>query len=404
MKKQLALILSLLLVFASSVTAFADQADNTAMNDIQGTKYEKAVKTLAEKGILSGFEDGSFRPGEVITRAQACIAVVKVLGIEDKVLKGASESGFKDLSGYTWAKASINYAAANGIVAGYGNGAFKPGQAVSYAEITAMLMNALGYTAETLSGSWPNNYLNKANELGLFKLSDLDSSALDLSKGASRGDVALLLSTTWDKIEEKEETKLPDSEGEKEESASKTGVESSGKLKDFSGRAYGVILSIGNVSNKNGETVKQIEFLIGSNISYLNTDTKCKVPSPINFDGILYTLKMSDGIVKEIAADGNDLKAKHFKELTAGWGEVVSRENSMITILTADGTKKINIVNDASIYRATFSSGEIDGYKSATLSNITKGSLIRAYDLADDSSELANAVIVVEKKNASNII
>ena len=51
-----------------------------------------------------------------------------------------------------------------GLIKGYPDGTFKPANQVSYAEAITMLVRALGYKDEFLSGQWPANYLAKAGE------------------------------------------------------------------------------------------------------------------------------------------------------------------------------------------------------------------------------------------------
>ncbi|WP_206460034.1 S-layer homology domain-containing protein [Anaerovorax sp. IOR16] len=409
MKKHLIIVLTMLMVLGNVTMVFAD-ADfaNQKMSDVKGTKYETAVANLITKGIISGFEDGTYRPEATITRAEACVAVTKVLKPTETQLKEAADSGFNDLKGgYTWAKASINYAAAKDIVTGYGNGRFKPSQTVSYSELVAMLINAMGYKSSELEGSWPNNYLNKATELGILNAVITDNTNLDFNEAATRGNAALIVNLAVDRIVKDEEIKdstITDKKDKDSDSADQENrVESSGKLANYSGRAYGMILDTAKVVNKDGESVYQLEFLIGDDICYLNTDTKCNIPNPIDYDGVLYTLNVVNGVVKDIATDGKVLKAKHFEELTSGWSKVTNRNGSLISVSNGGSEEDFTAIKDASFYLATFSGGQIDGYESASLSDITKDSVIRAYDVIDDSCDLANVIIIVESKQASKI-
>jgi len=75
MKRKIFKALSITLVLILMSTVFTFAADVPA--DVKGTSYEEAVTALVEKGIITGDADGSFNPDSLLTRAQACIIVVK---------------------------------------------------------------------------------------------------------------------------------------------------------------------------------------------------------------------------------------------------------------------------------------------------------------------------------------
>jgi len=166
MKRVVSIVLVILML--CSGLAFA-----AVPSDVTGNVYEEAIKGLSEKGIITGDVDGKFYPDSTLTRAQACIMVVKavnppaadVTGTETQPLK----SGFVDMSGYGWAEGYIGYAVKMGIVNGYPDGTFKPGALVSSEEITTMVLRASGYTDAGLGGKYPSNYMEKGTTLGLFK-------------------------------------------------------------------------------------------------------------------------------------------------------------------------------------------------------------------------------------------
>lgn len=171
MKKILNIVsLMLVVMMFTSTAAFAA----TVPTDIAGTSCEEAVKTLVEEGAITGDTDGKFHPEDNLTRAQACIIIVKTIDPPASLVNGtatqsASKAGFTDLSGYSWAAGYIAYAVEHGIVKGYPDGTFKPGVKVSTNEMLTMVLRAAGYTEDKIGANWPTDYIVKAKETGILK-------------------------------------------------------------------------------------------------------------------------------------------------------------------------------------------------------------------------------------------
>ncbi|MBR0599195.1 S-layer homology domain-containing protein [Sinanaerobacter chloroacetimidivorans] len=169
MKKQFLKVVAIVLILAlSGATAFA-----AVPEDVKGQTYEEAVAALVEKGIITGDTDGSFHPDSQLTRAQACIIVVKSMNppaaeVTGTATQAVQKSSFSDMSGYGWAEGYISYAVKQGVTKGYPDGTFKPGNPVSMNEFITMVLRAADYSDETLGGTWPSNYVNKAVELELL--------------------------------------------------------------------------------------------------------------------------------------------------------------------------------------------------------------------------------------------
>lgn len=195
MRKVLSFVLVLSLVLGScgfafaTTTSTATKATTVTLTDIKGLSCEDAVTVLASLGVVKGYTDGSFKPTNIVTRAEMAVIIIKALGLDGYA---TGKSTFKDMSGYDWAQGYVAYAQSSGIIAGYGDGNFKPGQTVSYNEAAKMLVAALGYTPKGLDGVWPGNYVNKAKDLGI--LDGITATAT----GANRGDVATMTYQTLD--------------------------------------------------------------------------------------------------------------------------------------------------------------------------------------------------------------
>ena len=181
MKKVLSLVLVIAMVLSSMSFAFAG-----TFTDVEGD-YEKAIEMLVALGIVDGYEDGTYRPERVVTRAEMAKLMVVALGYSDLVT--GSKSNFSDTQGH-WADAYIALAAGKGIVIGDGDGRFRPDSTVSYDEAITMLVRGLGYTdnCNELKGmTWPTNFKVKAADLKITKDVKLTST------GADRGGVAQLI-------------------------------------------------------------------------------------------------------------------------------------------------------------------------------------------------------------------
>ncbi len=171
--RKLALIMVLTLIGTSTVFAAADTVAVTIPSDVEGTAYEEAVKALMDKGIITGDTDGKFHPEANLTRAQACIIVVKSMNPPAAEVTGTAtqlvgKSGFADMSGYGWAEGYIKYAVQQRVTKGYPDGTFRPGNNVTMNELITMVLRAAAYTDEGLGGTWPSNYTGKAAELDLL--------------------------------------------------------------------------------------------------------------------------------------------------------------------------------------------------------------------------------------------
>ena len=162
-------VLALVLAFACAFTMFAGAASFTDAADIEATE---AVNMLTALGVIEGYEDGSFQPNGVVTRAEMAkmIFVIWNGGEDDASAYQSMNSAFGDTTTH-WARGYINFCAANNIIAGVGNNRFNPDATVTGQEAAKMLLTIIGYDAEKagLTGaSWAQNTMSYAGLCGLF--------------------------------------------------------------------------------------------------------------------------------------------------------------------------------------------------------------------------------------------
>ncbi len=182
MKGMFRYILAVCLIISTMNVAFATPADVTDMNE------QRAVDVLMELGIVHGFSDGTYKPELMVKRAEMAKLIVVSLGLSD--MATGNTTIFTDVPSDSWAVGYIRACAELGIIQGYGDGTFGPENPVKYSEAATILLRALGWTDETIGGTWPSNYVNKAKELGIFK------GVKYRKANATRGDIAEMFYNT----------------------------------------------------------------------------------------------------------------------------------------------------------------------------------------------------------------
>ncbi len=101
--------------------------------------FNNAISTMHRYGILKGYPDGSFMPNANITRAEFAALAVRFFEGEGEPGEG---DAFPDIKRH-WANAEINLAYAKGLVEGYPDGTFKPDQIITRAEAMTIVNRVL---------------------------------------------------------------------------------------------------------------------------------------------------------------------------------------------------------------------------------------------------------------------
>lgn len=136
MKKQriLSALLALCIVFSLVPTALAEKADD--FTDVgRSDWYYEFVDLVTSKGYFNGVADKTFAPAENMTRAMFVTVLFRFHGAKGD----SSQSAFVDVAPGEWYTAAINWAAANKIVDGVGNGKFAPNDPITRAQMCAMI-------------------------------------------------------------------------------------------------------------------------------------------------------------------------------------------------------------------------------------------------------------------------
>ena len=125
-------------------TREANMTKSNGYNDVKdGDWFCCAVSTLSKMGIIKGYEDGSFKPNDPISRAEFAAIAARFDPNGDK-----TPASFFDVTSH-WAKDEISIAANHGWIKGYEDGSFKPDQKITRAETMTLVNRVLNRLPET---------------------------------------------------------------------------------------------------------------------------------------------------------------------------------------------------------------------------------------------------------------
>lgn len=179
--KNLKQVLALGMAFSLSMSAMA----GAAFSDSADIKATEAVDMLNALGIITGYEDGSFKPEKTVSRAEAAKMIFSIRNngsINADSFKTAPTT-FTDISGH-WAEGYIKYCQTMGIISGKSATIFDPNGTVKGTELAKMMLVTLGYDAQKAGiygATWATTTLALASENGL-----LDGVDSDLTAGLPR--------------------------------------------------------------------------------------------------------------------------------------------------------------------------------------------------------------------------
>ena len=129
-----------------------------------GTWYNNAISTLSNGNILTGYPDGTFAPNATITRAE--LAAIAIRSSAKILSADSSKIMFSDISDH-WAENSIQLAAQLGYVIGYEDGTFRPDEPITRAEVATLLNRVLNRVVNSENDMlenmviWPDNKPDK---------------------------------------------------------------------------------------------------------------------------------------------------------------------------------------------------------------------------------------------------
>ncbi|KXL51673.1 endo-1,4-beta-xylanase A precursor [Anaerotignum neopropionicum] len=122
------------------VNAFA------ASSDVRGHWAEKTITDWQDKGLISGYQDGTFKPDKATTRAEFARIMNQALSLNNK-----GSVAFSDVSANDWFYNDVAIALGEAYTAGYPDGAFKPNETITRAQAAVFIANAIGATSGSVA-------------------------------------------------------------------------------------------------------------------------------------------------------------------------------------------------------------------------------------------------------------
>lgn len=179
----------------------------SVFRDIEDNWAKKEIESMVGLGFITGYDDGTFRPGSTITRAEFLSILVRVMEKTQNIqLQG--DNAFQDTSGH-WAKDYISTAVKLGVTTGYEGNKFGPNDKITREQIAVMLAAAAGYDQNQLAVSfsdsplisgWAVSAVSYTINEGLF--TGYEDSSFGPKKNATRAEVSALLMRFYEKMTE----------------------------------------------------------------------------------------------------------------------------------------------------------------------------------------------------------
>lgn len=143
MKRRIAFY-GILLAFCLIGTSLLVSGSALAFSDVKGHWAQLDIDLLSSHGVIDGYPNGGFQPQNYVTRAEFAKILIKALGMEEEIWTLETVPAvFRDVGAGHWAKGYIQFAYELGIIRGFDDGSFRPGDYIRRMDMAAMLVRAL---------------------------------------------------------------------------------------------------------------------------------------------------------------------------------------------------------------------------------------------------------------------
>ncbi|MBD0261752.1 MAG: S-layer homology domain-containing protein [Tolypothrix sp. Co-bin9] len=144
----------------------------TSFSDVSSNYWASPfIQALAQRNVISGFTDGTFRPDQPVTRAQFAAMIQK--GFNQNATRQLSQGGFRDVPANYWAASAIQEAYETGFLSGYPNNLFLPNQQIPKVQALVALTSGLGLNAGDTTTNVLSTYYSDASEIPAYAVNNV---------------------------------------------------------------------------------------------------------------------------------------------------------------------------------------------------------------------------------------
>ncbi|MBO0603389.1 S-layer homology domain-containing protein [Sporosarcina sp. E16_3] len=202
MKRKIMTALGALLL-ACSLPLSSSAADKQLFKDVPPTKhFAESVNELAERNVIGGYPDGTFKPSNSITRGQAAAIIAKMIKLDTDNVKNPN---FKDVSTANGYYKAIAAMAEKGIIGGYADGRYGPNDPIKRGQMASILVKAFDLPRDGDIGNpfkdVPGYGSHDDNILIIYKLgitTGTTPSTFSPNAAITRGQAAKMITATED--------------------------------------------------------------------------------------------------------------------------------------------------------------------------------------------------------------
>lgn len=156
-------------------------APENSFSDTSTYSYRDAIEFVKSEGIVSGYEDGTYKPINKINRAEFTKILIQT-AFPDELSTFVPTACFKDVPADAWFAKYVCLAKNKGVIGGYPDGTFGPDKNINVAESLKITLEALFPNIPSAEGEWYQKYLNYADGQG-YTVKEWSSVTTQITRG-----------------------------------------------------------------------------------------------------------------------------------------------------------------------------------------------------------------------------
>lgn len=171
----------------------------TATPDVTPAPTDPVINTKYAKAYITGYEDGTFRAENSITRAEVAAIFARLSSTPMDTSRDYAVS-YSDVESNAWYKNYIGFLTTTGVLTGYEDGTFKPNNIITRAEMCAVITRAMGYTLSSdgttftdvaVDAPWAVNYVGTLAKEGV--VTGYSDGTFGAAKGITRAETVTMI-------------------------------------------------------------------------------------------------------------------------------------------------------------------------------------------------------------------